>query len=86
MYSVELASQPKRFLKKLKKPDRKRVIEKLRSLSEEPLPKGAIRVVGRKEKTYRIRVGTYRVLYTIFREENEILISFIDKRSRVYRD
>jgi mRNA-degrading endonuclease RelE of RelBE toxin-antitoxin system len=41
-------------------------------------------VEGRKEKTFRVRVGRIRILYCVFHELNKILISDIDKRPNVY--
>ncbi|NOZ76095.1 MAG: type II toxin-antitoxin system RelE/ParE family toxin [Euryarchaeota archaeon] len=82
---MEVASQPRRFLKRLAKSDRARIIKKLEVLSENPFPSGIRRVEGRKEKTYRLRVGDFRILYSVLPEENEVLVSIIDKRPRAYR-
>ena len=85
MYVIELASQPKKFLRSLSSSDRKRIINKLKALSEDPLPKGVIPISGCSEKAYRVRVGNYRILYMILKNETIVLISAIDKRSRVYK-
>lgn len=61
-----------------------RLIEKIEDLKDQPFPKDAKRVKGIKEKTFRIRVGDYRILYVIFREKNQLLISKIEKRSKIY--
>ncbi len=84
-FKVSFASQPRKFLKKLSINDRRRIIKKIRELSLNPLQKRAKVVEGKKERTYRIRVGDYRILYNVFLDANEILISVIDRRSRVYR-
>jgi mRNA interferase RelE/StbE len=80
-----LASQPKKFLKKLSKQNLNRILKKLTELSENPLPRETRMVEGQKEKTYRIRVGDIRILYTVFWKEKLIIISIIDWRSRAYR-
>ncbi|MEE8403138.1 MAG: type II toxin-antitoxin system RelE/ParE family toxin [Candidatus Hydrothermarchaeaceae archaeon] len=85
MYRVELASQPRKFLKKLAGPERERIIRKLDELSETPLYKGARLVEGRREKTYRVRVGSFRILYHVFWADEEVLVSVIDRRPRAYR-
>ena len=36
------------------------------------------------EKVFRVRVGDYRILYSVSYEENLILIIKVDKRGRVY--
>lgn len=81
---MELASQPRKFIKKLPEPDRARIIRKLEELSETPLSKDARLVEGRREKTYRVRVGGFRILYSVFWDDGVVLISVIDRRERVY--
>jgi len=58
-------------------------LEKIKKLRTEPVPHNAVSVIG-EEKTFRIRIGDYRVLYEVKWDKNEILIAVIDKRSRVY--
>jgi hypothetical protein len=36
--------------------------------------------MGQKEKTFRVRVGEYRILYVAFLDKNSILVLNIDKR------
>lgn len=84
-FQVELASQPRKFIKKLPSSELSRVIKKLDELSTDPIPKGARIVEDRPEKTYRLRVGNIRILYTVFWDEELVLISAIDRRSKVYR-
>jgi len=38
----------------------------------------------RKNKTFRIRVGDYRVLYVIIKRNNDLLIANTDRRPKVY--
>ncbi len=59
-------------------------MEKIRVLGSDPFPSDSKRVVGRKEKVFRIRVGDYRVEYLVDYDINEVLIADIDKRERVY--
>ena len=47
------------------------------------MPHDSVKVVG-EERTFRVRVGHYRVLYEVNWNEKIILISKIDKRPRVY--
>jgi len=83
MFEVIFSSQAAKFLKKSDRALAKRVIEKIESLKTDPWGYGAKKIVG-KDKLFRIRVGDYRVLYTIISESKTILIDKIDKRSRVY--
>ncbi len=84
MYAVIPGPRAKKFLKKANTKLRERLIPKIKKLSQEPFPRGCLKVVG-EENTYRIRVGDYRVLYEIKAEEKAILIANIDKRPKAYR-
>lgn len=84
MFKILLASSTQRFLKKCEKEVYDRVIKTIKELAINPFPPDCKRVVGRKEKVFRVRVGDYRVQYVVFFDKNEILISDIDKRSRAY--
>lgn len=84
MFEVYLSSHAKRFLKKAQREVYNRIMKKIKELSNNPFPPDMRRVVGRKEKVFRVRVGNYRILYVIFHEKNELLISDIDKRGKVY--
>jgi mRNA interferase RelE/StbE len=60
-----------------------RLSRKILSLSENPRPKGTKKLGGREE--YRIRVGNYRILYTVDDETGIIKISAVGHRRDVYR-
>lgn len=83
-FSVQFDNQPENFLKKADKILRERLCKKIEALREDPIPHDAKRVITRKEKTFRVRVGDYRVLYVVYFEDNTLLIAKIDKRSRAY--
>ncbi len=83
-FDVEFDNQPENFLKKADKQLTDRLIKEIESLRGDPFPQGVKRVLGRKEKTFRTRVGDYRILYTVFFETNCILVSKIDKRPKAY--
>jgi len=59
-FRVEIASQPIKFIKKLNEDDRRRILRKLREISCQPLQRDSKIVEGRKERTYRVRVGNFR--------------------------
>ncbi len=83
-YSIVLASSPQKFLDKLDNERFGRIMKKLETLKTNPFPGDVKRVVGRKEKTFRVRVGNYRILYVIFDDKREILVIDIDRRESVY--
>ena len=83
-YRIDLASVPQKFLIKLDKDLFDRIMKKLETLKENPFPSDVIRMVGRKEKVFRVRVGKYRILYVVFDDKREILVTDIDRRESVY--
>jgi mRNA interferase RelE/StbE len=65
-----------------KQPLADRLAARIEGLAEDPRPRGAEKFLGR-QGVFRIRVGAYRILYSL--EPGILLIVTIDKRSRVYK-
>lgn len=84
MFNIYLSSQAKRFLSKSQKDVCDRIIKKIKTLCDDPFPPDTKRVVGIREKVFRARVGDFRIQYVVFYDENEILITEIEKRERAY--
>mgnify|MGYP001407787582 CR=1 FL=1 len=84
MLSVELSNSAKKFLKHIHPPLAKRLVDRVEKLAQDPFPKDVKRVVNRKEKIFRVRVGSYRIQYSVFFDRNLLFISDIDKRERAY--
>ena len=84
MLELQFSSQARKFLKILDKVSWDRIIGKIEELRKEPFPHKVKRVEGRKEKTFRIRVGDYRILYVVFNGTNILFISKIEKRPKAY--
>lgn len=75
MYEVVLPDRIEKKLPRTLGDAYGRVIRALRNLAEEPRPTGCIRMSG-EENLWRIRVGNYRIIYTIDDERRviEVLI------------
>ena len=84
MFNISFSSQAKKFLKKSEKEPTRRLIEKIEKLVIDPFPTDVKRVVNRKEKIFRVRVGDYRIEYIVIYEKNLIFITEIEKRPRAY--
>lgn len=87
MLSVTFSRKADKFIDKAEKDLAKRLINAIRNLQLDPFPKGVKRVVNQwfeNEKVFRIRVGDYRLLYTLNYQKNRLFIINIDKRPRVY--
>jgi mRNA interferase RelE/StbE len=84
-FEIYLHSRAHKYLKNLDKKTYNSILNKVKSLTKDPFPPDTKRVVGRKEKVFRLRIGKYRILYVVYLELNTVLIINIDKRSRAYR-
>ncbi|MBS3176493.1 type II toxin-antitoxin system RelE/ParE family toxin [Candidatus Woesearchaeota archaeon] len=84
MFTAEFSSYAKKFLKKTEKGIALRILERIEKLSQDPFPTDVKRIVNRKEKIFRVRVGDYRVQYSVIYEKNMVFISDIEKRPRAY--
>ncbi|MBM3178852.1 MAG: type II toxin-antitoxin system RelE/ParE family toxin [Chloroflexi bacterium] len=83
-YRVEWKGSAYKELQKLPRQMITRIIAAVADLSNDPYPSGVKKMVG-SERSYRIRVGDYRVIYEII--ENKLIIEIIRVRHRrdVYR-
>jgi len=61
----------------------RRILAKVRTLAENPWPVGFLKLTG--ADAYRVRVGNYRIIYTV--QSNELLVLVLDvgHRREVYR-
>jgi mRNA interferase RelE/StbE len=81
MYKLEFTNNSLNFLKSCEAELKKRILGKLENLSSDAFPPGCIKIKNSKD-IFRIRIGDYRVLYSVLKDI--ILIQKIDKRERVY--
>jgi mRNA interferase RelE/StbE len=79
-YRVEVAPAAGRDLRRLPEPIRDRVEAAIRTLAEGPRPPGSKKITGR-ERSYRIRVGTLRVIYETFDDERLVVIARVLRRT-----
>ena len=61
----------------------KRISNKILSLSKNPRPTGHTKLTA--SEGYRIRMGSYRVLYTIDDRAKHVLIYSVGHRKEIYR-
>lgn len=83
-YSLEVSAAAEEQLKKLARQDQIRVLRCVRALAEEPLPRGCRKLRG-YENVFRVRVGTYRILYSLQAERLVVLVLKIGQRKSVHR-
>ncbi len=83
VYEVKLARSAKKEVKLLDGVIRVRVIHAFRSLTNDPRPPGCRKLVGATNR-WRIRVGDYRILYTIDDSAHLVEIVAVRHRSKAY--
>lgn len=84
-YRIDLTRAARRDLKALRQQDLERVDKRLLSLRDNPRPRGVEKLSGKREPLYRIRVGSYRVIYRIEDEVLVVLVIRIGHRREIYR-
>ena len=85
IYLVELENRAIRELRDLPVQTARRVDRAIEGLARNPLPSGALKVRGRVGDGWRIRVGDYRILYTVDDEQSLVRIYRIRHRREAYR-
>jgi mRNA interferase RelE/StbE len=83
-YRVELVPSAARAFKKLDQRTQLRVGRKLDSLADDPRPAG-VKLLSAKERIYRLRVGSFRILYQVNDKVLVILVIAIGHRRDVYK-
>ena len=83
-YSLEISRTAEEQLKKLDQADRQRVVKAMVALADDPYPRGSRKLTG-YDDVFRIRVGSYRVLYSVSGTKLVIVILKIGHRKDVYR-
>jgi len=73
-------------IKKLPKAHQEKLRTFLDALGEEPVPPGFDVVKLKKVKnTYRLRIGGYRLTYTVFWKEKRIAVTKLEPRESAYK-
>lgn len=83
IYTVEILRSAQKQLAKIDGQDRKRIINAIRALANDPRPPGNKKLSGRP--AWRIRVGTYRVIYEVCDKQLLVLVVVIGHRRDIYR-
>ena len=85
-YTIFTLAAARRQLNQLQKahnPNLQKIVAAIRSLANNPRPPGSKKLAERPE--LRLRVGNYRILYSIDDELRTVTIRFIAHRREVYR-
>ncbi len=82
-YAVDIHSPAKKSLCRLPENVQTRIARSMLALAENPRPSGVVKLSGRE--AWRIRIGDYRVIYTIDDARKEVVIYAIGHRREIYR-
>jgi len=83
MFKVNITSSAERDLRRLDRPVKSRIVTAILALASDPRPHGCLRVKS-EEGVWRIRIGDWRVGYTVDDDAGEVLVFRIAHRSDFY--
>ena len=85
MYTISIKPSALKELSKLPKVTVKKAEKAIDSLANNPRPIGVKKLKGSDEDLYRIRVGDYRIIYSIEDEIKIVDILKIGHRKEIYK-
>ena len=83
-YSVVLKKSVEKDLRKLDRSQIPKIVSAIEELAEAPHPAGSRMLVG-SSRTFRVRVGDYRVLYLIDEGAKIVEVQAVRHRKDAYR-
>ena len=83
-YRIVIKKSAAKEIERIAKNDRIRIIEKIKSLSQDPHPTGSKKLSGQEK--YRMRQGNYRILYQVIDDELIINVVKVGHRQDVYKN
>ena len=83
-YHIEISRSAEKRLRKLPRKEQERIVQAILPLARDPWPRGSRKLSG-YEDVFRIRVGQYRILYSVSSGRLVLIILKIGHRRDVYR-
>jgi mRNA interferase RelE/StbE len=84
-YQVALKSSAEKEFFRLPESVTDRIFPRIKALATDPRPNGCKKLIGGRN-AWRIRIGDYRVIYTIDDELGRVEVTRIAHRREVYQD
>lgn len=84
-YRIELDRRVKKDVKSVPPQDMERIKAAISNLSSNPRPPGCKKLKGKNYHYFRIRVGDYRIVYTIEDQVLLIIIVRVGHRKEIYQ-
>ena len=82
-YNILIKPSAAKELKKLPKKDIPRIVAKIESLANDPRPGGVEKLTS--HENYRVRLGIYRIIYSIEDENLIVIVIKVGHRKDIYR-
>ena len=83
-YAIEWRPSARKDVRRLDPQVRRRVIEAIEALADDPRPAGSVTLTG-SPGWRRIRIGGYRVIYDVNDRALVVLVLRVGSRGEVYR-
>lgn len=83
-YRLDVSATAERQIRKLERSDQIRVLRAMKQLADDPRPRGCRKLQG-YEDIFRIRVGTFRVIYSVETDRLVVIILKVGNRRDIYR-
>jgi mRNA interferase RelE/StbE len=83
MYKVLVSKRALKAIDRVPRHTLIKIKEAVNDLANNPRPFGYIKLIG-SENAYRIRVGDYRIIYTIYDKILTVEVIKIDNRNSIY--
>lgn len=83
-YRILIKPSAAKEIESAPKKDRLRIIKRIQDLSSDPRPPGCEKLSGHDDK-YRVRQGTYRIVYSVSDVSLVICVVKVGHRKEVYR-
>ncbi len=83
-YKISIVRSALKSLRKIENRTQRRIEKKIDTLTSNPIPEDSKKLKGKRD-LYRIRVGDYRIVYTIENKKLIVLIIKIGHRKEIYR-
>ena len=74
-YQLEIARRVGKVMARFPRQDQARILVAIKGLVNDPRPEGCVPVKNAPPGTYRVRVGDYRVIYTVLDDEQVIVVA-----------
>lgn len=82
-YKVLFKSSVEKDFSAVPKKDVKRILDRIKSLEDNPRPTGCEKLTGQEK--YRLRQGRYRIVYSIQDDELTVWVVKVGHRKDIYR-